>query len=146
MSSAMKAEVGASFLTAQEACPICITLEEMGHPQSPTPIQVDNTTAAGFANGRIKHKRSKAIKMRFHWICDRVNQKQFAIYWTPGDSNLRADYVAKHHPASHHKELQNDLFNTQHLANVVVSIQLQGCVSSHKTLNPRNPRVARSSH
>ena len=53
MSSAMEAEIGASFLNAQDACPLCVTLEEMVHPQQPTPVQVDNTTAVGFANGRI---------------------------------------------------------------------------------------------
>ena len=80
MSSAMEAEVGASYLAARDACPIRMTLEEMGHPQSPTPMMVDNSTAVGFANGRIKHKRSKAINMRFHWIRDRVHQGKFVIY------------------------------------------------------------------
>ena len=80
MRSAMEAEVGATFMTAHEACPIRVTLKELGHPQLPTPMQVDNSTAVGFAKDQIKHKCSKAINMRFHWICDRVNQKQFAIY------------------------------------------------------------------
>ena len=136
MSSAMEAEVGAAFLVARDACPIRVTLEELGHPQTPTPLKVDNTTAVGFANGRIRHKRSKAIDMRFHWICDRVNQDQFAVYWTPGDNNEKADYVTKHHPVSHHKDLRHKLFNTQHLANVVVSQLLQGCVNTRKTRNP----------
>ena len=136
MSSAMEAEVGAAFLVARDACPMRVTLEELGHPQTPTPLKVDNTTAVGFANGRIRHKRSKAIDMRFHWIRDRVNQDQFAVYWTPGDNNEEADYVTKHHPASHHRDLQHKLFNTQHLANVVVSYLLQGCVNTRKTRSP----------
>ena len=50
MSSAMESEVGAVFLDAKEAVPIQTALEEMGHPQPPTPVQVDNTTAVGFCN------------------------------------------------------------------------------------------------
>ena len=37
----------------------------MSHPQQPTPIQVDNSTAVGIANKSIKQKRSKAMDMRF---------------------------------------------------------------------------------
>ena len=38
MSSAAEAECGGLFLNAQEAIPLCMTLEELGHPQPPTPI------------------------------------------------------------------------------------------------------------
>jgi hypothetical protein len=55
--SAVKAEIGAGYLNAQEAVPIRNTLLELGHPQPPTPIQVDNTTSDGFANGAMKQKR-----------------------------------------------------------------------------------------
>ena len=42
--SAAKAELGALFLNTQEARIIRLTLMEMGHPQPPTPIHVDNIT------------------------------------------------------------------------------------------------------
>ena len=109
MSSAMEAEICAVYKTAREACPLRQTLEELGHPQPPTPIQVDNTAAVGFANRTIKHKRSKSIDMRFHWIADRVKQGQFLVYWVPGDKNW-ADYVTKHHPASHHQTMRPTFF------------------------------------
>ena len=72
MSSAMEAEVAATYLTPKEAVPLQIALEEIGHPQPPTPMQVDNSTAVGFVNETIKYKRSKAIDMRFHWVRERV--------------------------------------------------------------------------
>ena len=50
MSSAAEAEIGASFIAAQEGVPIITCLEELGHKQPPVPIQVDNTAAIGFAN------------------------------------------------------------------------------------------------
>ena len=101
MASAAEAELGGVFLNAQHACPIRITLEELGHPQPPTPLQTDNNTPAGIANGTIKQKRSKAIDMRFYWLRSRTAQKQFHIYWQPSTQN-QADYFSKHHAASHH--------------------------------------------
>ena len=54
MSLVAEAECGALFLNATQAIPLRMTLEEMGHPQPPTPIQVDNSTTTGFANRQIK--------------------------------------------------------------------------------------------
>ena len=54
MLSAAEAEIGASFIAAQESLPIITCLEELGHKQPPVPMQVDNTTAVGFANKTIK--------------------------------------------------------------------------------------------
>ena len=79
MSAAMEAKVGAVFLVTRDTCSMQVTLKELGHPQSPIPLKVDNTTAVGFASRRIYHKRSKAINTRFHWMCDQVKQDQFAV-------------------------------------------------------------------
>jgi Reverse transcriptase (RNA-dependent DNA polymerase) len=101
VSSAAEAELAGLFHNAKEACPLQIALEEMGHPQPPTPIYTDNSTAAGIANDTVKQKRSKAIDMRFYWIRDRVRAKQFVICWKKGSLN-QADYFTKHHQRSHH--------------------------------------------
>ena len=69
----------------------------MGHPQPPTPVQVDNSTALGIATGTIKQRKSKAMDMRFYWIRDGSNQYQFNIYWKPGSTN-KGDYFTKHFP------------------------------------------------
>ena len=102
MASAAEAECGALFNNTKEGVVLRNTLIEMGHPQPPTPVQVDNSTAYGFANKQIKQKQSKSMDMRFYWIQDRVDQKQFHIYWQPGPTNL-ADYNTKHHPPAHHR-------------------------------------------
>jgi hypothetical protein len=65
MSSAAEAEIGAVFINAKEGAILRTTLEELGHPQPPTPIETDNTTATGYSNGTIKQKRTKAMDMRF---------------------------------------------------------------------------------
>ena len=67
MSPAAKAELGALFINSQEAAPQRQLLEEMGHPQPPTPIQVDNTTALGVVQMNVL-KKLKAMDMRFHWL------------------------------------------------------------------------------
>ena len=66
MGSAAKYEIGAAYINGQEAVPIRTLLRKLGHPQPATPIQVDNSTADGFANDTIKKKRSKATNMRFY--------------------------------------------------------------------------------
>ena len=105
MASATEAEMGGLFLNCQEAIPLRNALIEMGHPQPPTPVQTDNSTAHGIVTSSIRQRRSKAMDMRFHWVQDRVNQGHFIIYWRPGRLNL-ADYFSKHHPPSHHTEMR----------------------------------------
>ena len=104
VSSAAKAELGALFLNAQDICPICMALDELGHPQPATPLQTDNNTASGIVNDTVKQRRSKAVDMRFYWICDRLWQGQFHIFWWPGITN-RADYFSKHHAPAHHQAM-----------------------------------------
>ncbi len=101
MSSAAEAKLGALFINAREAVHMRRALAEMGHPQPPTPIQTDNSTAEGVINSRVRPKRTKAMDMRFEWLLDREQKKQFKMYWKPGKTNL-ADYFMKHHPPSHH--------------------------------------------
>ena len=77
MASASEAECGALFNNIKEAVSIRTTLPKMGHPQPPTPVKVDNSTAVGFANKQIKQQKSKSMDMRYYWIQDRVAQKHF---------------------------------------------------------------------
>ena len=97
-------------------------------------MQVDNTTAVGFANNTIKQKRSKEIDMRFYWIRDCTRQGEFKIYWAPRSTNL-GDYHTKHHSPSHHHLMRPQLLHYEphvQLANLVVMHLLRGCVNSRK--------------
>ena len=106
VASAAEAEVGANFEAAQQGVMFRNTLEEMGHPQPPTPIQTDNSTAAKIINDRVKQRKSRTIDMRFYWVRDRVKQGEFIVYWKPGKDNL-ADYHTKHHPPARHREVRD---------------------------------------
>ena len=101
MSSATEAELAALYIVAKKCIYICLILEEMGHPQPPTPNQTKNSTAKGVINITIQPKRTKAMDMHFHWLRDRETLKQFCIYWQSGKINI-ADYFTKRFPASHH--------------------------------------------
>jgi hypothetical protein len=52
--STAEAELGALFLNAQEDKVIQLVLKELGHPQPPTPIHIENTTTVGIVNNTIK--------------------------------------------------------------------------------------------
>jgi hypothetical protein len=66
MSSAAEAKLGTLFINAKAAVSIRQTLEELGHPQPWTPIQMDNSTALALLTNKILPKALKAMDMRFH--------------------------------------------------------------------------------
>jgi hypothetical protein len=72
------------------------------------------------------------MDMRYHWLTDRVRQKQFDVYWRPGRENL-GDYHTKHYSAQHHKDMRHLIL---HEANSLQA--LRGCV---KLLPLRQPPV-----
>ena len=106
VSSAAEAELGGLYVNGKEGVVLRQTLEEMGHPQPPTPIVTDNVTADGIANQTVNQKRSKAIDVRFYWIQDRVEQGHFRVVWAPGRENW-GDYVSKQHPPGHHMDVRS---------------------------------------
>ena len=100
----------------------------MGHPQptTGTPLETDNSTAHDILKAQVRMKRSKAFDMRYHWLKDRIAQKQFHLYWAPGRLN-KADYFTKHHPPSHHKIMRYQYLQRPE-ANTVTT-HMRGCVS-----------------
>jgi len=102
---AAEAELGALFLNAQEVKVIRLVLKELGHPQPPTPIHVDNTTTVGIANNTIKRQRSRAMEMRYFWLLDGEVQNRVRFHYQPGQENL-GDYPSKHHSTDIHQHVQ----------------------------------------
>jgi hypothetical protein len=79
VSSVAEAELGAAFQNAQKAAEFRNTLQELGYPQLPTVIMIDNTVAEGLAADTINAKRSKSMDVRFFWLRDRIKKGQFAV-------------------------------------------------------------------
>ena len=109
VSSAAEAELGALFINCQEDIPYRHTLVEMCHPQPPTPMQTDNTTALGVVTNIIQPKRTNMTDMCFHWLRCRKNQGQFHHFWHPGPKN-KANYPTNHHANIHRCTIQPDSF------------------------------------
>ena len=103
--SAAEAELGALFLNAQEARILRLTLAEMGHPQPPTPVHVDNSTCIGIVNNTIKRQQSRAMEMRYFWLLDQQVQKFFSFQYHPGQENL-GDYPSKAHTGAVHQHVR----------------------------------------
>ena len=102
---AAEAELGALFLNIKEARIIRLTLKELGHPQPPTPIHCDNSTAVGIVNNTVKKHRSRSMEMRYFYACDQVHNGYFNITWHPG-AEILADYPSKHHDSKHHQKMR----------------------------------------
>ena len=56
VTSVAEAEISALFHNAKTAIPIRRLLIALGHPQPPTPIKVDNSTANSFVNDNISSR------------------------------------------------------------------------------------------
>lgn len=70
------------------------------------------------------------MDMHFYWVRDRVQQKQFIIYWQPGAENM-ADYFTKHHLAVHHRQWRDQFVMPEHKSNMVSrQLGLRGCVNT----------------
>jgi hypothetical protein len=99
--STAEAELGALFLNCKQATQFWLTLEEMGHPQLPTPVNCNNSTVMGIANNTVKCQHSRSMKMRFFWVADAVKSGKFDIQYYPWKDNL-GNYQSKHHLGAHH--------------------------------------------
>ena len=94
MASIGEAEYAAAFHTGQMAAGLRKTLSDLGYPQPPTYILVDNEVASGIASNTIEPKRTKSIDMQYHWLRDRVQMQEFIVIWRKGMYNL-ADFFTK---------------------------------------------------
>ena len=65
MASATEADLGLLFMNAKEGEIIRLILEEVGHPQPPTPIHCDNKTAADISKDTVKKYRSRSMEIGF---------------------------------------------------------------------------------
>ena len=111
MSSAAEADLGALFINCKLAVPARKTLGELGHPQTKTPMKMDNSTTNGLLNNTIIPKETNSIDMQSHWMRCRDAQGQFRFYWRPGNQNW-GYYWTKHHPAIHHRVFRKNILTS----------------------------------
>eukprot|EP00804_Cyclotella_cryptica_P014578 CCRYP_004837-RA/>CCRYP_004837-RA protein AED:0.52 eAED:0.52 QI:0/-1/0/1/-1/0/1/0/135 len=71
-----------------------LTLEELGHPQPPTRIHVDNSTTVGIVNNTIKRQKSRSMEMRyFRLLTEKYNS--YSIFSTTQGSRIWQITLAK---------------------------------------------------
>ncbi len=68
MLSVSEAETAALFYNSKYATPLRVTLEEMGHPQPPTPVTTYNLAAQGLITKSMVPKAAKPYDMRFNYL------------------------------------------------------------------------------
>jgi hypothetical protein len=105
VSSAAESELGAAFMNAQKGAQFRNTLVELGYPQDPTTLLVDNTVAEGLATDTVNARRSKSMDVRFFWLRDRVKQAQFHIRHITGHWNI-SDFFTKSLPKDKFQQFQ----------------------------------------
>ncbi len=81
-------------MNAQKGAQFRNTLMELGYPQQPTTILVDNTVAEGLASDTINAKRSKIMDVRFFRLRDRIQKAQFYMQHLKGRWNI-SDFFTK---------------------------------------------------
>ena len=101
MSSIQESETGSGFINSKYYVTLCNDLHGMDHIQGPAPIKIDIIFTNGIITDTVVQRISKAMGMRFYWLCDRCRQKQFHFHWKQGKHNL-AEYPPKHHYTKHH--------------------------------------------
>ena len=101
VASLAEAETAGVCHNAQRAIPIRYMLIQLGHPQPPTPIKIDNETATNFFHNNITKKRSKSWDMLYFWLRDQKAQNNFDFYWDRSENN-HANYWTKHFTSLYH--------------------------------------------
>ena len=86
--SAAGAEVGGLYMNTLELSPMKTTVEELDHPQPATPLNTNNSTVDGNINKTIIQRQNKAMDKMFYWLQDRVEQGEFRVFWTPGNTQF----------------------------------------------------------
>jgi hypothetical protein len=102
VTGAAEAEYAGLFIAGQTGLAYRYTLQDLNCPQPSTGTRItcDNLTSGKIAHRKWKQKRSKPMDMRYHWVRDRCDLKDFYIEWRKGEYSI-ADLLTKSHPTTH---------------------------------------------
>ena len=110
VTSAAEAEYAGLFIAGQTGLQYRYTLSDLNCPQPATRITCDNLTSGKLCHGVWKNKRNKPMDMRYHWIRDRCELKDFFIEWRKGADSI-ADLLTKAHPTPHFLSMRKHYVN-----------------------------------
>ena len=93
--SSCEAEYYAVAETCRENIPLCILLEELGHPQiGPTTIYEDNKSAIALTEYPHHYKKVKHFDIKSHFIRQQQEDKLMKATYLPTDDQV-ADLMTK---------------------------------------------------
>lgn len=93
--SSTESEYVAASTAAKEAMWLRKLLHDIGYPcASETTLYIDNQSAIQLIKNPVYHKRIKHIDVRYHYIREKVENKDLAIEYIPSE-NQRADILTK---------------------------------------------------
>ena len=76
---------------------------ELSGSASPTILNMDSKSAIDLAQNPVNHKRSKHIRIKYHWIREQVGDKVVRLYHIPTDA-MRANIMTKSLPEKLHRQ------------------------------------------
>ena len=76
---------------------------ELSSDASPTILYMDSKSAIDLAQNPVNHKRSKHIRIKYHWIREQVGDKVVKLNHIP-TAEMRADMMTKSLPEKLHKQ------------------------------------------
>ena len=114
VSSSSESETCGTLNTRKTSIDMWPALIALYHKQTATPFKADNLTTEGFVNSGMKPKRSKTWDIKWHLLRDKEVVEQIILYWYRGKNN-NADYVMKHHPQIHHRQMRPRYIHTSNL-------------------------------
>jgi hypothetical protein len=108
--STMEAEYMAAYAAIQEIVWIRGVMTELGLKgfelsgnTSPTILNMDSKSAIDLAQNPVNHKRSKHIRIKYHWIREQVGGKVVKLNHVP-TVEMRADMMTKSLPEKLHRQ------------------------------------------
>ena len=92
--SSTEAEYIASNDAIKETVWIRRIAKELGFPQNPTVVYIDNLSAKALASAQMTKTLTKHIKLRYHWVREQIASKEVYLVYVPSKLNW-ADAMTK---------------------------------------------------
>lgn len=107
--STAEAEYIAGCAAANQAIWLRRILHDIGETQQkPTPIYCDNMSAIAIAKNPVQHRKTKHIKIKYHFLREAVSEGEISLIHCPTDEQI-ADIFTKALPKAKFEFIRNKL-------------------------------------
>jgi hypothetical protein len=85
--SSMESEFYTATLATLEAIWLRAFLSDIGYPNPPIPLYIDNASCEAFICNDVTHARTKHIDMKFHFVRQTLQNNEISLHHVSGTSN-----------------------------------------------------------